>query len=386
MKRTVTLILSLLAMMSMAFAYNAEMVIQSNNGPFLLKVDGRTINRSPQAQVVISNLDAGNHHITMRMVDGRPNTLQFDRVYLPQNERVIFTLVRRGRDAMTLQKTASEPLRHYATKPRQAGPRGQGRGNGYGSGQGQYSNDNFCYEAMHPQDFQQAIRAVYNSRGFENQARTAKQITRTNCLSSRQLAKLLKAMNIEDHRLQVAKIGWERVTDPENFHIVEQQIHHTAYRRSLQDYMQHHPRLEPKFSPARKCQSCVSGSCGAHGIGDYYQEDQHDDGYYGDGGYDEPYNQPLRVVSDQEFRRLLRDIRQAPFDKDKLQLGKRMVEQTPMSSEQVGQLLSILAYDSYRLKLAKHAYRFVVDPENYHTVKRAFSYTSYRRQLEDFIR
>lgn len=386
MKRIVTIFFSLLASLSLAFAYNAEMVVKSNNGRFLLKIDGRTFNRTPQSQVVIPDLQAGNHQIAMRMVDGRQNTLQFDRVYLPQNERVIFTLVRRGRDMMTLQKTASEPIRQYtpSTRPRQAGPRGNGNGYGHNKGQGQYQNADYCVSPMHQGDFQQALKAVYNSRGgSENQFRTAKQIVRTTCLSSRQLSKLLKAMNYEDHVLQVAKLGWERVVDPENFHIVEQRISRRAHLRSLQDYMEHHPRFEPQYTqPAPCCDAWDGNSCSHHDNGGYYQEEQH----YDDGHNDDQYHEPLRVVSDQQFRLLVRDIRQSSYDKDKLQVGKRIVEQNPLSSEQVRQMLSLLAYDAYRLKLAKHAYRYVADPENFHIVKSAFSYQDYRRSLEEFIR
>ncbi|MFK7920546.1 MAG: DUF4476 domain-containing protein [Bacteroidia bacterium] len=386
MKRIVTLFFGLLASLSLAFAYNAEMVVKSNNGPFLLKINGRTFNRTPQSQVIIPDLQAGNHHIAMRMVDGRQKTLQFDRVYLPQNERVIFTLVRRGRDMMTLQKTASEPIRQYtpSTRPRQAGPRGNGNayGQNKGRGQGQYQNADYCAIPMHQGDFQQALKAVYNSRGSENQFRTAKQIVRTTCLSSRQLSKLLKAMNHEDHILQVAKLGWERVVDPENFRIVEQQISRRAYQRSLQDYMGHHPRFAPKNSPPQICQPCRNGSCGAHGSGTYYQEEPQ----YDDRNYNDQYHQPQRLVSEQEFRGLLRDMRQANYDKDKLQIGKRIAEQYPLSSEHIRQMLGTISYDSYRLKLAKHAYRHVVDPENFYIVKGAFSYSSYKRQLEEFIR
>ncbi|MEL6651040.1 MAG: hypothetical protein AAFQ87_09590, partial [Bacteroidota bacterium] len=198
MKRIVTLTICLLATLSMSFAFNAEMVIQSNNGRFLLKVDGRNVNRSPQSQVIIPNMDAGSHHIVMRMVDGGSNTLQFDRVYLPQNQRSIFTLVRRGRNMMTLQKTASEPLPRYQydpLPPRPAGPR-YNRDRNF--------DDGVCRTAMHPADFQQALRAVYNGRSAQKQFIIAQEVLRTSCLSSRQIAKLIKGLNFEEHALRRA--------------------------------------------------------------------------------------------------------------------------------------------------------------------------------------
>ncbi len=370
MKRIVTLALSLLATMSMAFAFNAEMVVQSNNGRFLLQINGRTVNRTPQTQVIVPNIDGGNHHISMRMVDGRPNTLQFRGVFVPRNERSIFTLVRQGRGMMTLQKTASEPLRNYSPRPRQAGP----RGNGYGQGPNRPYNDNLCYDAMHPADFQNALRAVHNSRGFEKQFRTAKEVVRTTCLSSRQLAKLVKALDYEEHMLSVAKLGWDRVVDPENFQVVENQIRRRAHLRSLQDYVDHHPRFEPQYSQG--------ANCSPNDGGPYYEDDHYDYGYYNGGGY----NNAPRSISNDQFRLLLRDMRQSSYDKDKLQIGKRIAEQNPLTSEQVRQLCNQLDYDAYKLKLAKHAYRHVVDPENYFIVKEVFSFTSYKRQLEDFIR
>ncbi|MEL6591283.1 MAG: DUF4476 domain-containing protein [Bacteroidota bacterium] len=373
MKRIVTLTICLLATLSMSFAFNAEMVIQSNNGRFLLKVDGRNVNRSPQSQVIIPNMDAGSHHIVMRMVDGGSNTLQFDRVYLPQNQRSIFTLVRRGRNMMTLQKTASEPLPRYQydpLPPRPAGPR-YNRDRNF--------DDGVCRTAMHPADFQQALRAVYNGRSAQKQFIIAQEVLRTSCLSSRQIAKLIKGLNFEEHALRIAIMGWDVAVDPENYQVVENQIRRRAHQLTLQDYIAQHPR----FAPGQN-----GSSCPPQGNGGYYEpgDGYYDDGYYGDEPYDDGYHAPNRAISDQQFRALLPQMREVSYDKDKLKVGKRIVEQHPLSSRQVKQLLSMISYDSYRIQLARHAYRSVVDPENFHQVKSAFTYSSYKREVEDMLR
>ena len=56
-----------------------------------------------------------------------------------------------------------------------------------------------------------------------------------------------------------------------------------------------------------------------------------------------------------------------------------------VSSEQVFELMELLTFDSYRLELAKFAYRFTVDKGAYFIVNNAFTFSSNISALNRYI-
>ncbi len=90
-------------------------------------------------------------------------------------------------------------------------------------------------------------------------------------------------------------------------------------------------------------------------------------------------------MSNREFERLLCSINEAWFDSDKIRIAKQKIRHTHMSSNQVRRIMETFSFDNTKLKFAKFAYDFVVDPGNYYVVNDAFDFNSSIRELDRYL-
>ena len=104
--------------------------------------------------------------------------------------------------------------------------------------------------------------------------------------------------------------------------------------------------------------------------------------------YNRPYpngHNRLHVMSPHVFEEYCKSIEDANFDSNRIKLVKNSVINTRFTSEQCLEILKICSFDSNRLEMAKVLYPSVVDKESFFLVKKAFGFTSYTRQLDEFI-
>jgi len=80
-----------------------------------------------------------------------------------------------------------------------------------------------------------------------------------------------------------------------------------------------------------------------------------------------------------------RQIRQAAFDRNKLAIAKQFVRGSRPTSAEVGELMRLMSFDRTKLDLAKFAYAFTIDKQNYRLVNRSFTFDSSVRQLNRFL-
>ncbi len=90
-------------------------------------------------------------------------------------------------------------------------------------------------------------------------------------------------------------------------------------------------------------------------------------------------------VSQVQLDSILRLLKSESFESTRFLEAKQIISQLPLSSEQICEILRCFDYDDTKLKLAKYAYYYVVDPQNYYQVLKAFSFSQTKEQLERFI-
>ncbi len=78
-------------------------------------------------------------------------------------------------------------------------------------------------------------------------------------------------------------------------------------------------------------------------------------------------------------------MRSATFDKDKLAIAKQFARSSRPTSGEIGSLMRLMTFDRSRLQLAKFAYPFVVDKQNFQGVSQNFTFDSSVRQLNRFV-
>jgi hypothetical protein len=90
-------------------------------------------------------------------------------------------------------------------------------------------------------------------------------------------------------------------------------------------------------------------------------------------------------MAPQQFNLLLSSIRNRSFDNDKLLVAQQATRFQGMSAQQIALIMNEFSFESNRLKFAKYAFDFCVDPQNYFMVNDAFHFSSSVRSLEQHI-
>lgn len=123
-------------------------------------------------------------------------------------------------------------------------------------------------------------------------------------------------------------------------------------------------RIEPKFNSHNDCDN-----------------DDSYDPYY--------YSAPPVVlpVSNHygNFESLKSVIRNKSFDNTKAQIAKEYMYNNHICTREVAELMSLLTFESNKLDLAKYAYQYVDDPQNYFRLYNEFTFDSSVNELSDFI-
>lgn len=85
------------------------------------------------------------------------------------------------------------------------------------------------------------------------------------------------------------------------------------------------------------------------------------------------------------FEQLLYQIDQLSFDRRKLELAQFAISNSGVTVAQLKMLMRRLSFDSNRLTLAKHAYHFTFDRQNFWMLSDAFTFQSNFRELMNSI-
>ncbi|MFZ1529318.1 MAG: DUF4476 domain-containing protein [Ferruginibacter sp.] len=110
-----------------------------------------------------------------------------------------------------------------------------------------------------------------------------------------------------------------------------------------------------------------------------------DNQYPNNGGWNNNggYGQTMDSRSFDQFKTMLRNER---FDNSRLVLAKQTIGSNKFSAAQVKELMGFFSFDDSRLDLAKYAYRYTVDRNNYFTLYDAFSFSSSKEELARYTR
>ncbi|MDO4729204.1 MAG: DUF4476 domain-containing protein [Bacteroidota bacterium] len=109
--------------------------------------------------------------------------------------------------------------------------------------------------------------------------------------------------------------------------------------------------------------------------------------YYGK-RWNDVWNRTYRgfnTMQSNDFQSFYNAYLRQTFDNDKLKFFRMQKNVTAFSTHQIASLMKALDFDSNRLSLAKEAYANATDPQNYYQLFDIFTFTTYSRQLSDFL-
>lgn len=91
------------------------------------------------------------------------------------------------------------------------------------------------------------------------------------------------------------------------------------------------------------------------------------------------------AMSSSAFASLMATLENTRFERNRLEIARNAIGTSHLRSVQVRDLMSLFSFESNRLELAKFAYRYTIDPENYFLVHNALHFSSSSRELNRFI-
>lgn len=105
----------------------------------------------------------------------------------------------------------------------------------------------------------------------------------------------------------------------------------------------------------------------------YYNNQGNNNGYY------------PTVMSNETFYALKKTVNMTSFSDTKVQVIKQAIVPTFVTSQQVFELVELLSFDSNKLEIAKFAYKYTIDKQNYFLVNKALSFSSSIDELYQYI-
>lgn len=230
----------------MAFNAGSQLTVEvlGHRPNSLIVINGQQYN-SVQNVIRLNGLMPGNYPVkVLRPSHWADHGVVFNGViHVPQRSDVRATISHRG-----MQVDATPLAHHHGSSYWNGNHHGHGvthipnaNGNGgFVSTIPQHPQPVSCpptYIGMNPNAFSNALRAIENQTFDSDQVRLAKQIIRTNRISSQQIAQIMELMSFESSRLAIAKFGYQFVADPQSYFVVNDVFWFSSSVRELDRFI-----------------------------------------------------------------------------------------------------------------------------------------------------
>lgn len=97
---------------------------------------------------------------------------------------------------------------------------------------------------------------------------------------------------------------------------------------------------------------------------------------------DSDYRQPMNGTTFSQFKQT---ISNTTFENSKLALARQTISQNYFTSAQIKELVQLFSFEDGKLDIAKFAYQYCTDANNYFIVSEALSFSSSKEELARFL-
>lgn len=101
--------------------------------------------------------------------------------------------------------------------------------------------------------------------------------------------------------------------------------------------------------------------------------------------YMNTYEEPYYSMPSYAFMSLKNTVAAAAFDATKLKIAEQAIAANKVMASQVAELMSMMTFEASKLDLAKYAFRYTLDKENYFMVNRSFTFESSIEELDEYL-
>jgi hypothetical protein len=215
-----------------------------------------------------------------------------------------------------------------------------------------YKGNSPCTNPMDENTFNAIAQSVYNLNTDQEKSRVLQSVSSANCVTVSQAMKLASLITNEGVKLSYLQSSFNKMYDQDNLTFAVDIFSESANRRELIDFISANRKVEtPIEQPST------------------------------------PVKEEICFVTPLQLSELKASIENESFDNSKLSLAQQLIATFKcFSTEQIIEIVNLLGFEKSKLELAKYAYDYTIDKENYHKVGASFSFDASRRELMNHIR
>jgi hypothetical protein len=207
-----------------------------------------------------------------------------------------------------------------------------------------YRGPSNCNYPMREDEFMKAAIQVAGNNSEANKMLLLTQITQNACLSVAQAMKLASLLGSEPNRLSFFKTAYLSVFDLNNLPFGAQLFSHIPNKAAYNEFIN-----RPAPGPG-------------------------------------PVVPPPCAIDNDEFQRIKESIAKESFNSTKLTIAKQIIRSKQcFTSRQITDIVKLFSFDDTRLEVAKYAFEYTIDRENYYQVADAFTFSSSKEDLMKFL-
>lgn len=198
-----------------------------------------------------------------------------------------------------------------------------------------------CYAPLTDNDFNLHVAEIIKKTMEQDRMVYMNNLSANYCVTTTQVMKLSTLISTEKNRLDYLKLAYDRIYDRENYAQTQYCLSNDLLKKDLLSF------LKTKL-----------GS----GVGDCF-------------------------VTDDEFNTIKGTINKESFNNTRLTIAKGILESKKcFTALQIKQMVQLFSFESTKLDLAKFAYDYCTDKENYYIINDVLDYSSSKSELTNYIK
>lgn len=319
---------------------NSLVVFNPIGDVFQLTVDGTLINNTPDANVKTFDLNAGWHHMEVKLMRKEKETWFKDSILIRSDEKYMnkeFTYVIVEEKKVHLKFISVSEVSGPEKPPIPDAPKEVVPlidNNLYGNLYKAKNNRPVFFNHYNPltstcdtlltdKDIKYAFHLLSKCNDTQTQFVYLNQIIENNCLTVNQLTSLLLILPMDMDKLISAKLAYFHITDKENAKFILEVFKYPAMKESYVDFMK-----EQEIKVKQKNKHCS-----------------------------EP-------ITDKQFEEVISKIKNTIHETDKYKLAKKIIIDNCLSSLQIKQITPFFTHDREKLDFLVSACNILSDKEN----------------------
>ena len=206
----------------------------------------------------------------------------------------------------------------------------------------EYQGIKGCNSVISNQVFESWAQKMVNANSENERLKLGENLVSYYCLSTEQVMKIASLLSVESNCLNLAKLAYKRVYDKGNYNYMTQVLKYEYSRKNLLVYIN-----SDSYNP----------------------------------------NKVDCKVSEKDLAIMMAQIKKQSFSNTKMNLAKQIIKAKKcFTTDQIIEILKLFNYDSLKMDLAKYAYDYVTDKNNYYKTADLLRYEFDKQSLLEYYK